>query len=266
MMRMVVYALLGVLLTSVKCFASNSAGNQDLNDPVPVVEKKEKEKGRTVLKPAEDGNPEFDISGSAAFHFGMASPNITYYDGNNAPGQIKTNQKSSEETSKDTSCARMCAGEAEVNFSAKGSLTNGWFYGAFLSMDAMKGDTGIDKAYISFERDNFGTIHAGNVRGPESNFMCGGQQLIGGIYGADGAYPFDLDYATGVINPVYILGFSNKATKMVYYTPTISGFQAGFSVTPDTKHVGHEAKNKGTGDSSLGNDSGLFVKGDKDSE
>jgi hypothetical protein len=96
--------------------------------------------------------------------------------------------------------------------------------------------------------------------------MCGGQQLMGGIYGADGAYPADLDYATGVIGPVYLVGYSSKATKIVYYTPKINGFQAGFSVAPDTKHVGHAAKDKETGDSSAGNDAGLFVKGDKDSE
>ncbi|MDR1288862.1 MAG: porin [Holosporales bacterium] len=266
-MKIIVCALLSVLWMPMGCFAEDS-DSDDQDAAKQVEEKKEEkpEKENRALKLGKGGNPEFDISGSAAFHVGNASPDITYYDGSDAPKQIKTDQKSTAETAKDTSCARMCAGEAEVNFSAKGTLTNGWFYGAFLSLDAMKGDTGIDKAYISFERDNFGTINAGNVRGPESTFMCGGQQLMGGIYGADGAYPFDLEYATGVISPVYLLGFSNKATKMVYYTPTISGFQAGISVTPDTKHIGHAAKDGGTGDSSLGNDPGLFVKGDKDSE
>lgn len=250
------------LLGPLSCFASEGGGGHDFDEPVVST----KDDTRPVVKPERGGRPEFDIFGSAAFHLGVASPEITYYNGNNAPNQIKTNQKSSNETATDTSSTRMVAGEAEVNFSAKGTLVNGWIYGAILSLDAMKGDTGVDKAHLSFEKDNVGTIHVGNVRGPDSTFMCGGQQLIGGIFGADGAFPFDVNYATGVISPVYILGFSNKATKIVYYTPTIKGFQIGLSMASDTKHVGHMPRNKSTGDSVIGNDPGLFIKGDKDSE
>ncbi|MDR1476397.1 MAG: porin [Holosporales bacterium] len=262
-MREKIMSKAGLIALCVGSISSVCIANEDQD----IDEQVEKSGAETnPLKPEKDGKPEFDIFGSAAVHFGHTSPDMTYYDGKNAPKQIKTNQKSGDESSKDSSKPMMCAGEAEVNFSAKGTLSNGWRYGAFLSLDAMKNDTGIDKAYISFERDNFGTIHAGNVRGPESNFMCGGQQLVGALFGADGAYPSDLDYATGVINPVYVLGFSNKATKIAYYTPIINGFQAGVSMTPDTKHVGHDAKDSGSGDSGLGNNPGLFIKGDKDKE
>ena len=62
-----------------------------------------------------------------------------------------------------------------------------------------------------------------------------------------------------------MIGCSGKSTKFVYYSPKIYGFQAGFAVTPDTKHRGREAKDwQPATDHAPGNDGGLYVhkKGD----
>lgn len=194
--------------------------------------------------------PIFKIRGNAAFSANFSNPNLTYYKGKDAP--------STDRASKDTSMPRAAAGEAEIIFEAMGKLKNGVTYGAKLYMDAHKNDTGIDKAYLYFERDNFGTIELGSLKGPDSKMLCGGQQLLGGTSGIDGTVPHDIDFATGLISPLNMYGYSNKATKVAYYTPKIYGFQLGFAITPDTKHSGHDDKDWSTGKSSNGNDSGVY--------
>jgi hypothetical protein len=228
----------GLLFSSVCC----------AEDAVTKVEDKQEDTGK----------PEFKISGNAAFSTDFSFPDVAYYKGEVAPSDAKT--------SKDSSSPRAVAGEAEIVFEAKGKLQNGWIYGAKLTMDAHRKDTGIDKAYLFFERDNFGTLQAGNLKGPEHTMLCGGQQLLGGAAGMDGAVTSDINFATGLISPINMNGFSNKATKIVYYTPNIYGFKFGVSVTPDTKHSGHESKSIRTGDSRNGNNGDIYnrAKGEKE--
>ncbi len=207
--------------------------------------------------------PEFSISGNAGFSIDFSNPDIKYYTGDSV---ANANHDDKTKTSKDSSSPRATAGEAELAFKAKGKLNNGWRYGATLVMDTHRNDTGIDKAYLFFERDNFGTVQVGNLKGPEAAMLCGGQQLIGGTTGMDGVVPYDIDFATGLISPLNVYGYSNKATKIVYYTPKMAGFQFGFSLTPDTKHVGHEHRDWTTGKSSNGNDSGIYNQAKGESE
>lgn len=230
--------------------------------------KSEAPKGQSgiVLRSEQEGMPELSISGVATVSLNHTSGDVEYYDGKNQPDQIKSDQKSTAESSKDSSKIRLVGGCTDIAFAAKGTLPNDWIYGAVIALDAERGNTGVDKMYIYTERDNVGTFQAGNVRGADALFIYDGQRLMGGLCGADGSYPYDLDYATGVISPCYVIGFSNKATKVSYFTPTVRGFQAGVSVTPDTKHIGTTAKDSGSGDTAQGNDAGLFVKGDQDKE
>lgn len=199
------------------------------------------------------GKPQFSISGSASVHSNFTSPDHTYYTGN---------PKGYEKTSKDSSMTRMCAGEANIAFKAKGKLNNGVFYGATLDFDAMKDDTGVDKMYLSFWRDNWGTIEVGNVKGPDAKLIYDGQRLVGATTGLDGTVVHDIDYAPGVISPVYMIGYTSKATKLAYYSPKIWGFQFAAAITPDTKQHGHNDKDWHAGSASNGNDNGIFLKGD----
>lgn len=200
--------------------------------------------------------PEFIISGFAGFSTNISNPNVTYYSGDHA----------GQDAPKDTSMARAVGGEAEIDFEARDKLSNGWKYGAKLCMYAHKKDTGIDKMYLFFERDNVGTIYAGNVKGPDQSMLCGGQQLLGGGAGLDGVVPHDIDFSTGLISPLNMVGVSGKATKVVYYSPKIFGFQAGIGITPDTKHVGHQDKDWTAGNSSNGNDCGIYIPGTKEKQ
>ncbi|GHT89511.1 hypothetical protein FACS1894113_4870 [Alphaproteobacteria bacterium] len=210
--------------------------------------------------------PTLSVSGYGTFHSGFSSPNITYYNGENQSKWIKDSQKSTAKDSKDTSMPRMNAGLAGINLVANGRTKNDWIYGVTFEIDAMKGATGVDKMYLTFDQNNFGSIEVGNVKGPEAKMLCGGQQLAGGTCGPDGTMGCDIAMPVGVISPIYVVGYSNKATKISYYSPVIGGFQAGLAITPDTKLVGPSPKDRRVGDCSFGNDCGLFCKGDNDKQ
>ena len=249
-----------ILLVTASIFAIASSCYADTTDK--TMKNEGVGKGDKAIIEERGGMPQFDISGSASFFGSSTNPDITYYGGKN----ITTEQKSNAKTNKDTSATRFVGGDAEIVFAAKGDLVNGWIYGAKLTLDAMKDDTGIDKMYLIFEKNNIGTFHAGNVKGPESTFLASGQNLIGGTCGIDGTVTHDLDYATGVISGISMVGVSGKSTKVVYYSPKIYGLQFGISLAPDTKHLGHNDKDWHSGDASNGNDYGLFSKGDKDKQ
>lgn len=211
------------------------------------------ENEKSVKQESSAEKPQLIISGAATVHSNFGDPELTYYKGN---------PTEAEKTDKDTSATRMCAGEANIEVKAIGTLANGVRYLADFDIDAMKDDTEVDKMYISFSKDGWGTLQMGNLKGPDAKCIYSGQQLLGGTGGLDGTIPHEIDFATGVISPINLIAYSNKATKIVYYSPRIYGFQFAVSYTPDTKHHGHNDKNRRAGLSSNGNDNGMFQKGD----
>lgn len=197
--------------------------------------------------------PQLIISGAATVHGNFGDPEQTYYE---------KNPTGFEKSDKDTSMTRICAGETNIEVKAIGSLANSVKYLVDIDFDAMKDDTEVDKMYISFAKDGWGTLQMGNLKGPAAKCIFSGQRLLGGTTGLDGTVPHEFDFAAGVISPLYPVGYSSKATKVVYYSPKIYGLQLGFAITPDTKQHGHNDKNRHAGSSSNGNDNGLFQKGD----
>jgi hypothetical protein len=67
--------------------------------------------------------------------------------------------------------------------------------------------------------------------------------LIGGAQGIDGGLNSIYNFSSGVIGGVTYIGDTGRATKMVWYSPTVSGFQVGFAYTPNTSHNGDSGKN-----------------------
>jgi predicted porin len=226
----------------------------------PAAEKKADE------KPAV-GKPTIKFYGGATGFVSLVSPKYTYSkkvtdnNGNLAANNLDNVKKAD----KDTNTPRVVGGEASVGVKVNGAAYHGIEYGAVIELDAMKGDTGVDKMYVLVGRENAGVIQIGSVKGPEAVFPCGGQQLSGGTLGVDGTVPADVDFAIGVISPLHVVCYTNKATKLVYYSPRVWGLQAGVAFTPDTKHVGHNRRSRATGTSGIGNDEGLYVPA-KDAE
>ena len=213
----------------------------------------EDNKEKSVKQEDSAEKPQLIVSGAASVHSSFGDPDITYYKGN---------PSKHEKSDKDTSMTRISAGDANIEVKAVGKLQNETQYMAVIDVDVMKGDTGVDKLYVSFSRDGLGTFQIGNIKGPGGKCVKSGQQLLGGTGGLDGTVPSDFDFAVGMFSPINMIGYSGKATKVVYYTPKIYGIQAGVAVTPDTKQVGHKGKDCRAGSSSNGNDNGIFVQGD----
>lgn len=211
------------------------------------------ENEKSVKQESSAEKPQLIISGAATVHSNFGDPDQTYYDGNPA---------GYEKSDKDTSMTRFCAGEANIEVKAVGALENGVKYTADFDIEAMKDDTEVDKMYLSFSKDGWGTFQMGNVKGPDAKCIYSGQQLLGGTGGLDGTVPHEFNLPPAVISPLYTVATQAKSTKLVYYSPRIYGFQFAVSYTPDTKHHGHNDKNRRTGGSSNGNDDGMFLAGD----
>ncbi len=218
-------------------------------------EKDEYSKEKSVKQEDSAEKPQIIVSGAATVHANFGNPDYTYYKGN---------PEGYEKVDKDTSATRIGADDANIDVKAVGKLSNGTKYMADIDIDVIKGSSGVSKMYLSFSRDGWGTLQIGNVKGPDAKCMYGGQQLLGGSAGLDGNISGDFDPATGVISPLYNVAYTNKATKIVYYSPTVSGFQIAGAITPDTKHHGDSARDRHAGDSSNGNDGGIFNKGKGD--
>ena len=210
-----------------------------------------------------DGTPVLTISGNAAFSLNATSPAVTYYKGDDK--EVKKDKKHS----KDTWEPRAVAGEAELIFNAAQKLSEEGKCGCEITMDTHRGDSGVNKMYLYFNSKSLGELKLGNVKGSDQGLIRNGQSLLcAGAGGLDGIVSHDIPFVSGLISPLYPVGFSNKATKITYSTPK---WYAGncyvmfaVSYTPDTKHQGHDDKSRGNGKSMVGNDYGIFYKKDNE--
>lgn len=226
-------------------------------------ENTDKKDNNTIVDP---NTVKLTISGSASFSGAAATSKNEYYDGNKPCSLISNdnNQKSTALTKNDRDGLEFVAGEAELDFKVSGKMSDDTECGAVIVINAEKGDIDIDKMYLQLINNRrFGTFKCGNLKGADDSYIFSGQQLLEANFGIDGIITSQLDYATGAVNPRGPIGFSNKATKIFYSTPDFAGFTLGISYTPDTRHVGHDNRNKGS--KAFGNNA-LYAGGDDDKE
>lgn len=257
--------LIASVIAAASCYAQSNTEQQTTFEGKSVKQEKSAKKPQSnteqqtafeekSVKQEESANkPQLIISGSGEVHGNFTSPDHTYY---------KSNPAGYKKTNKDSTMTRICAGEANIAFKAIGGLYNWGKYGVVIDIDTMKDDTGVDKMYVMFYINGLGIFEMGNVKGPDVKLVYDGQRLIGGTCGVDGTVVHDIDYASGVISPVYMIGYTSKAAKIAYYSPKIWGFQFAAAITPDTKQHGHNDKDWHAGSASNGNDNGMFLKGD----
>ncbi|WP_027133060.1 porin [Geminicoccus roseus] len=86
----------------------------------------------------------------------------------------------------------------------------------------------VDRGWL-FIRGGWGEVRVGNEVGPADNSKVISSTIAAGTGGVDG------DFNPAFDNPIYtyVVPLSGAATKVVYYTPEIAGFQAGVSFAPD---------------------------------
>ena len=124
--------------------------------------------------------------------------------------------------------------DSEIVFDANTTADNGLKYGFKVEWDTDA--NAIDENRLRFSGP-WGILDLGADDGAEDSMRYGGQNLLTGIGGYDGGYGAGFN-TLGAANTGPGLGEgggdSSDANKITYYTPRISGIQAGVSFTPDT--------------------------------
>ncbi|HFD16398.1 MAG TPA: porin [Rhodospirillales bacterium] len=121
--------------------------------------------------------------------------------------------------------------DTEVHVKARGTDdATGMRYGATVEFEADTSATGnTDETWI-FIGGNWGELRFGDEDGAADNMKVGGFSVAAGTGGIDGAGE--------VANTGVFFDNTSDATKIIYYSPTVSGFQLGVSFTPDSGHGG----------------------------
>ncbi|CAO5678198.1 MAG: hypothetical protein HEEMFOPI_00309 [Holosporales bacterium] len=149
-------------------------------------------------------------------------------------------------------------GQSDLYFTASGESDKGLTYKWRANITAIPGIIDIDRNYIEFGHDAYGTLQVGAVGGTEDTFTQGAFKLIGGAVGLDGTSLSIFNMSSGVINGIHLTGYTRRANKIVVSSPVVSGFQVGFSYTPNTSISGRQSLNNDSMTKSIGNDSGLY--------
>jgi hypothetical protein len=155
-----------------------------------------------------------------------------------------------------------------VTFISKGNLVmnvggtshNGMGYGAVgvLLFDRAKTlQDRIDEAYIYLNHDCIGNLKIGDTEGVTSTMMYTGDDVLGGLGGTSGDLDKFINMTRGVaFRPTISSPTNTKATKIVWVSPELAGFQIGIDFTPSTKLYGRQ--NRGaylsSGGTALAND------------
>lgn len=129
-------------------------------------------------------------------------------------------------------------------FHAGGMTNNGLSYGALgvFQLDRAKSNTDkLSEAYLYLSSDAIGNFQFGDTHGVESLMMYDGTDVMGGTGGFDSNLDKTLNITRGV-NFSQNVGQPNngynRATKINWMSPEVSGFQVGFSYAPTTEQHG----------------------------
>jgi hypothetical protein len=186
--------------------------------------------------------PTVVVSGSTSISIGASNQKIT--DGGKKNGS-----------------ANIGIGLSDIYFTAAGENDSGLTYKWRSNITAIPGIVDIDRNYLEFGHDNYGTFQIGAVSGTEDTFAQNAFKLIGGAAGMDGAFGGFYNTSSGVIGGVHLLGYTKRANKVVYATPTVNGFQFGVAYTPNTSTAGRGGLSTNKPQTAaVGNDSALYPK------
>lgn len=134
----------------------------------------------------------------------------------------------------------------EVNLLSKGNLVvnvggtadNGLGYGAMavLELDRAKGESDrVKELYVYTNGDSFGNVKIGDTEGIVQTMMYSGTDVLGGLGGAGGDLKDLINVTRHVDMRPGIAAANDKATKLVWVSPEMKGFQIGLDFTPSTK-------------------------------
>lgn len=134
------------------------------------------------------------------------------------------------------------ASKGNIMFNVGAESNNGLTYGgaAILELDRAKStDSRISEAYVYVNHRDTGTFLIGDVNGPEKTMMYSASDVFGGN-GGTGSSDLSkyVNTTVGVDYNTSIAPSNDTASKVVYLSPSIHGFQLGLAFTPNTGSYG----------------------------
>lgn len=152
--------------------------------------------------------------------------------------------------------------DARLKFDITGKTDPGMDYGFTIVVD---GDTNKTKSitenYLYFG-GSWGKLTMGDVGGVEDTMAFYGGDPLGGTGGFDGNFDRVVNFTTGAVTSVNLVGDTSRSTKIIYHTPRWKGLQAGVSYTPRTQHRGAAKADtlRGTNFAEYGHNREIFDK------
>ncbi len=140
--------------------------------------------------------------------------------------------------------------DARLRFSIDGKTDLGLRYGfiSVLDGDTSAGNT-LRENYI-FLDGSWGKFYVGDTYGVLSTMAFGGWDNWCGTKFLDGDFERVVNFTTGAVRSLNLVGDTSRATKMTYMTPRWKGVQLGITYTPRSEHLGEEGVNAITSTSS----------------
>ncbi|MCI4662622.1 MAG: porin [Neomegalonema sp.] len=120
--------------------------------------------------------------------------------------------------------------EGEVHFKGKGTLDNGLTIEARIELEGHTTGDQIDENWMSIQ-SSFGKIMVGGNDDAAYNLAVGNQSVVPGMAA------YDSTHNLTTASEGFMTTFGDDIA-VHYYTPNISGFQAGISYTPDISNDG----------------------------
>jgi hypothetical protein len=168
---------------------------------------------------------------------------VLSFGGSITAGAVGVNQK-----------VRLAGNAPAVSFISKGNLVmnvggtsnNNMGYGAvgILNFDRAKTlQDRIEEAYIYMNHDCIGNVKIGDTEGVVQTMMYTGDDVLGGLGGTSGDLEKFINVTRTVSMRPSIAPANNKATKLVWISPEVHGFQVGLDFTPSTNLHGRVARN-----------------------
>jgi hypothetical protein len=150
-------------------------------------------------------------------------------------------------------------------FTILGYSVNGIEYMYRVNLETIPGTSTPVQGNYGQIKGSFGTFQVGNIVGPEDTMIWDAGKIIGGTGGFDGGYNNVYNMSAGVMRGNDNIGDTGIATKVVWYSPEVKGWQVGVAYTPSTAHQGDgKLDNMTGGTAKLPGNRGLYeVKGNQ---
>jgi len=152
---------------------------------------------------------------------------------------------------------RFHANESEIVVEASNTADNGILYGVVIELNAGGGDvTAGDEAYAYIDSPVWGRLEMGDKGDATDSMFAESDDILVGRAGPDGDAT---DFVTVGTAGIGATGntITGEATKVVYFTPRLGGFQAGASLTPDSGQASGAAGQDSDADGDFENVIGL---------